>query len=272
MSVPARLLIIVVIALAAGIGGFAAANRTSTDILVFGTCFVLCFATSLLRVVVPGIQGNFSLSYVLLIWGIAHLGFGETLLIGTASAVVQSFWRYVRKPKPVQVVFNVAVIWLSVAAARLPFASETIQSFADSTVVCISLASAAYFVVNTLCVSAISALTENRLIWSVWRGSYFWTFPHYLLAASIVIAVDALRNSLGGEVLFLVLPAVYLVFHTVQVHIRGLNQVIERAEIEKRHAEATASLHLRTIRSLALAIEAKDRTTGEHLQIGRAHV
>jgi putative nucleotidyltransferase with HDIG domain len=265
MSITARLFVFLIIAT----GTFAAAvgvvNWTSTDVVSFGTCFLLCFITSLLRVVLPGIQGNFSLSYVLLVWGIAHLGLGETILIGTVSAVVQSYWRCVRKPQPVQLAFNVALIWLSVSLGSLVFSSGLIQSLTPNTVVRIVLASGTYFLVNTSGVSTIIALTEARSVWIIWRDSYLWTFPHYLLAASIVVAVEALRNSFGTEILLLVLPAVYLVFHTLQVHIRGLNQVIERAELEKRHAEATANLHLRTIRSLALAIEAKDKTTGEHL-------
>ena len=39
-----------------------------------------------------------------------------------------------------------------------------------------------------------------------------------------------------------------------------------KLEAEKKHAEQVSNLHLRTIEALALAIEAKDQTTGEHLQ------
>ena len=35
--------------------------------------------------------------------------------------------------------------------------------------------------------------------------------------------------------------------------------------MEKRHVEEVCSLHLRTIEGLALAIDAKDHTTHEHL-------
>ena len=40
---------------------------------------------------------------------------------------------------------------------------------------------------------------------------------------------------------------------------------------EKKHAEQVSNLHLRTIEALALAIEAKDQTTGEHLQRVRVY-
>ena len=39
----------------------------------------------------------------------------------------------------------------------------------------------------------------------------------------------------------------------------------------ERHVEEMANLHLRTIEALALAIEAKDHTTNEHLQRVRVY-
>src|SRR5581483_6562650 len=45
----------------------------------------------------------------------------------------------------------------------------------------------------------------------------------------------------------------------------------ERVEIEKRHVEQIASLNMRTIEALALAIEAKDHTTHTHLQRVRTY-
>ncbi|MDR3727832.1 MAG: hypothetical protein P4K86_12395 [Terracidiphilus sp.] len=38
-----------------------------------------------------------------------------------------------------------------------------------------------------------------------------------------------------------------------------------QVEAEKRHVEQVCALHLRTIEGLPLAIDAKDRTTHEHL-------
>jgi putative nucleotidyltransferase with HDIG domain len=265
MSFRAKALIAVIVALGTVAAAYAALNATSSGATTFAALFVLCVAISLLRVVLPGIQGNLSLSYVLLLWGIAHLDLGETILMGCASALVQSYWRCQRRPQPVQVVFNLALISLSVAIGRLAFSSAVAQWLVPGEVVRILLASVAYFVVNTSCVAAIIALTEARPVWNVWRASYLWTLPHYLLGASIVVATQALIEGVGLQIVLLVVPVAYLVYHTFQMHIAGLNQAIERADVERRHAEATANLHLRTIRALALAIEAKDRTTGEHL-------
>src|SRR6201998_330235 len=47
---------------------------------------------------------------------------------------------------------------------------------------------------------------------------------------------------------------------------RSYRLYLGKLETEERHAEQVSNLHLRTIEALALAIEAKDQTTGEHLQ------
>ena len=47
---------------------------------------------------------------------------------------------------------------------------------------------------------------------------------------------------------------------------RSYRLYLGRLESEKNHAEEMANLHLRTIEALALAIEAKDHTTHDHLQ------
>jgi putative nucleotidyltransferase with HDIG domain len=52
---------------------------------------------------------------------------------------------------------------------------------------------------------------------------------------------------------------VYLIYRSYYLY-------LGRMEDEKKHAEEMASLHLRTIEALALAIEAKDHTTHDHLQ------
>jgi putative nucleotidyltransferase with HDIG domain len=52
---------------------------------------------------------------------------------------------------------------------------------------------------------------------------------------------------------------VYVIFRSYRLY-------LGRLESEKCHAEEMAALHLRTIEALALAIEAKDHTTHDHLQ------
>jgi len=62
----------------------------------------------------------------------------------------------------------------------------------------------------------------------------------------------------------LILPVVYLMYRSYRLYLGKL-------EDEKRHVEEMADLHMRTIEALALAIEAKDQTTHDHLQRVRVY-
>src|SRR5450631_3161418 len=59
-------------------------------------------------------------------------------------------------------------------------------------------------------------------------------------------------------------PAIYLIYRLYQLY-------LARLEAERRHVESIAGLHIRTIEALALAIEAKDHTTHEHLRRVRVY-
>ena len=63
----------------------------------------------------------------------------------------------------------------------------------------------------------------------------------------------------GWQTVLLTGPVIYLIYRSYRLY-------LERLEDEKKHAEAMSALHLRTIEALALAIEAKDHTTHDHIQ------
>ena len=71
---------------------------------------------------------------------------------------------------------------------------------------------------------------------------------------------------MGWQTSLLVLPPIYWVYRSYQLYLGKLEAEKKRVEIEKQHVEDVASLHVRTIEALALAIEAKDQTTHKHLQ------
>ncbi|HYP13517.1 MAG TPA: HD domain-containing phosphohydrolase, partial [Bryobacteraceae bacterium] len=79
------------------------------------------------------------------------------------------------------------------------------------------------------------------------------------LAAYVVPAITASVRQAGWQSALLLTPVAFLLYRTYRLH-------VGRVEAERLHAEQMASLHLRTIESLALAIEAKDNTTHDHLK------
>ena len=120
-------------------------------------------------------------------------------------------------------------------------------------------ASLAYFVVNTLVLSGIIGITTNKPILAVWRESFLWTSPQYLVGGIIAQCFRLLVAGIGIGGALMTLPVVYLVY-------RSYNIYLTRVEEQQRHIGDMANLHLRTIEALALAIDAKDDTTSAHLR------
>ena len=121
-----------------------------------------------------------------------------------------------------------------------------------------------YFVANTVPVAGVIALTEHKSIKNIWSDAYFWSFPYYLVGAGVAGLVSWLNRIVDWQTSLLILPAVYLIYRSYRLYLGKL-------EDEKRHVEEMANLHLRTIEALALAIEAKDHTTHDHLQRVRVY-
>ena len=99
---------------------------------------------------------------------------------------------------------------------------------------------------------------------SILVDCYFWSFPYYLVGAGIAGAIAWLNHTFNWETSLLLVPAVYVIYRSYRLYLGKL-------EDEKRHVEEMANLHLRTIEALALAIEAKDQTTHDHLQRVRVY-
>ena len=123
-----------------------------------------------------------------------------------------------------------------------------------------------FFVANTVPVAVIISLTEGKPAHKVWADCHFWSFPFYLVGAAVVFAVASVSKQVGWQTSLLMLPLVYWVYRSYHLYLAKLATEKKQVEIEKRHAEEVAALHLRTIESLALAIEAKDHTSHKHLQ------
>jgi diguanylate cyclase (GGDEF)-like protein/putative nucleotidyltransferase with HDIG domain len=128
------------------------------------------------------------------------------------------------------------------------------------------VAALVFFLANTLPISLVIALTEGKSSRRVWSECYFWSFPYYLVGAAAVGLVGLVNRKAGWQTSLLVLPLIYWVYRSYRLYLGRLEAEKDRVEVEKRHVEEIASLNMRTIEALALAIEAKDHTTHQHLQ------
>ena len=223
-------------------------------------CFLgVALAASLLKVRLPGIEATMSANFLFILVGILDLTYPETLLVGCLGGLAQSLWQSKPRPRLIQIIFNLANLSLSITAANLVFHSSFAYQHGFRWPLLLTAASTTYFLMNTMSVSGIIAMTETRNPFLVWRECYLWSFPYYLLGALIAGGVSIINRTLGWQVALLILPIVYWIY-------RSYRGYLDRLEAEKKHSEEIADLHLRTIEALSLAIEAKDHNTHNHLK------
>jgi putative nucleotidyltransferase with HDIG domain len=231
----------------------------SNDPVKFVCYLMAALLASSFKVSLPGIEGTMSMNFLLTLLCILELGLPETLLIGLMKTLVQLYWRPARQPKLVQLVFNLSQVTVCNAAAYGTYHLVSRYVLHGPGPVALIAAAITHFIFGTAAMSAIIGLTEDKPIAKVWSSSYLWLFPYYMVGAAIAGFVSMLNRHIGWQTSLLVLPPIYLMYRSYRLYLGKL-------DAEKQHAEKVSKLHLRTIEALALAIEAKDQTTGEHLQ------
>ncbi len=239
--------------------GYAFLHWQSTDPVKFVCYLGAALLASSFKVSLPGIEGTLSMNFLFTLIGILEMSLPETLLIGLASTLAQFYWRPTRRLKLVQLAFNLSQVTICSAAAYGAYKFVSIYFLHAPGPLALLAASITHFVFGTAAMATIIGLTEDKAVRKVWKESYLWLFPYYLVGAAIAGLVSFLNRHIGWQASLLVLPPIYLLYRSYRLYLGKL-------ETEKLHAEKVSGLHLRTIEALALAIEAKDHTTGEHLQ------
>jgi diguanylate cyclase (GGDEF)-like protein/putative nucleotidyltransferase with HDIG domain len=262
LSVPAKLYISLIVSAGLATLVYGGVHQSSRNIAEFICYLGIAILASRLKVNLPGITGTLSVNFLFILIGILELSFSETLILGAVSMLAQCL--YPERPQAMQVTFNVCAGAVSTALAYAIYHLPLANLFVGNRPVLLGVAATVYFIANAGSIAAVISLTERRPLIRILVDCYFWSFPYYLVGAGIAGAVAWLNQTFNWETSLLLVPAVYLIYRSYRLYLGKL-------EDEKRHVEEMANLHLRTIEALALAIEAKDHTTHEHLQRVRVY-
>ncbi len=264
MTNKAKSFIGVTAAIGLAVLGYSVLHWNSSDPLRFLCYLTVALLASGLKVTLPGIDGTMSVNFFFILLGVLELSLPETIVLGCTSTLLQCYWGVRRRPEPSKVLFNVCSMMAPAITLSYLAYHRLDGLMRHSTPLLLVAAACAFFLANTIPVGIVIALTENKPFRKVWAECYFWSFPYYLVGAAIAGVVGLFNRYFGWQVSLLVLPVVYLIYRSYRLY-------LSRLEAEKKHVEDMASLHLRTIEALALAIEAKDHTTHDHLRRVRVY-
>jgi diguanylate cyclase (GGDEF)-like protein/putative nucleotidyltransferase with HDIG domain len=234
-------------------------SGSSDGVLRFACYFVMANLASGFKVQLPGITGTMSANFFFVLISVTTMTLPQSLAIACTATISQCIWRAKSRPDPIKIIFNVCSVALAISATSYWYNLAWFTQHAVKPAFVLLLAACVYFIANTCPVAAIVCLTEKKPLVATWRECYFWSFPYYLVGASLAAGLGILDRLVGWEQSLLILPILYWIYRSYRLY-------LGRLESEKHHVEEMAGLHLRTIEALALAIEAKDFNTYDHLR------
>src|SRR5713226_1007878 len=266
MSIRARLFIGATAALGMWALAHALLHWQSVDLARFVCYLLVAVLASSLKVQLPGIDGTMSVNFLFILLSVLELNLPETLVLGCTATLAQCLFGTRQKLVPIKIIFNVFGMMANAIVVSY-FAYHSLQRVLGAgTLPLLVVTALIFFVANTVPIAMVISLTESKPAHKVWADCHFWSFPFYMVGAAVVFAVGFVSKQVGWQTSLLVLPLVYWMYRSYHLYLAKLADEKKQVEIEKGNAEEVALLHLRTIESLALAIEAKDHTSHKHLQ------
>lgn len=196
---------------------------------------------------------------------ILQLSLPEAVIVGASATLSQGLLNRKMRSKPLQLALGTCVAATAIATADFVYRT-LIPNSVQSPTLRLLCASLALFFANTFPTALASRGHTQQRLGQVWKESYSWLVPYYLVSASIASAANAAASGgLSLQTILLVLPGIYLAYRYYRVQKSNL-------ETREAAAENMAALHLRAIEGLALAVEAKDSlNTRGHLRRVRVY-
>ncbi|PYP86451.1 MAG: hypothetical protein DMF61_13280 [Blastocatellia bacterium AA13] len=250
---------------AAGLGTFVysllqvVATRPRVEWLLLSAVTILVISRTDIKI--PKISGTVTVSDTFLFISILLYGIHPSVVLAGVDAAICSL-HYKNKKRVVP--FNIAVmslsIFLSGSTATFLFGDLTKLSHDLGQLILAggSLALLQYLL-NTGLVSAVNSLRLSQNPFKMWADSFLWASLSYFAGALAACVVVKLISVIQFYAFIITVPILATTYLTYKVY-------LEKVEASIQHAEQMAELHLRTIEALAIAIDAKDEVTHEHVR------
>jgi diguanylate cyclase (GGDEF)-like protein/putative nucleotidyltransferase with HDIG domain len=231
--------------------------------LRFAVYLIAVMLSSGMKVAMPKGDGTASVNFPFILLGIVQLSPGQTMAMAALSVLAQCRFKVIKSFTLVQVAFNVAntVTATAIAWATFDFARNLHAEMAPA----LSVAAVAYFLANTIPVAMVIGWLQGENPVRLWRREFPWYLPFYLVGAILAAAANLISVKVGWTTSLLLIPVIYTIFRAYQTQMATIRA-------REKHLEETEALHLRTIEGLAMAIEAKDHNTHDHLVRTRVYV
>jgi diguanylate cyclase (GGDEF)-like protein/putative nucleotidyltransferase with HDIG domain len=218
---------------------------------------------------VPTIPARLSVSETFVFAAVLLFGPAAATMVVALDSLVISLWIFKTSRRAERVLFNFAApavaVWI---AGRAFFAIAGIEPLSITSKPIVTLVfpllvlAVVYFLLNSWLIAVAVAFEQRVAAFNVWRRNFMWLSLNYFSGASVAaLLLPYLQDSGYGlvRVIGVLLPLLLISYLT-------LKTALGRVEDANRHLAELNRLHLSTIETLAMAIDAKDQITHGHIR------
>jgi len=185
--------------------------------------------------------------------------YASVILAGLDAAACAIQFRERRR----MILFNVAAMSLSIFAASSAVSLtlgdlEPLAADPGRLIVAAAILAFVHLVLSSGAMSVTSAQETPRPLIEKWKESFIWASISALAGAACACLIVKLITVISFYAFIISVPVITITYFTYKVY-------LDRVETSNRHAEQMAELHLKTIEALAIAIDAKDEVTPDHV-------
>ena len=221
--------------------------------------FVIALFSASLKVRDKESAATTSMSFVFVIIALVELQFLETALIAAAAILTQGLMSRMTRERTAETV-GLLVSTLSAAlASQAIYRSVAFKQVGFEPPVRLVIAALAAFLAYNVPFAVAGMLGGGFTRKQARDAMHLWSLPYHLIAATVTALYSSIYPFVSWYAAAFLAPMVFLIHRSYEAY-------MERLERQKRHASLVSDLHLRTIETLAIAIEAKDQTTHDHLK------
>jgi len=217
-------------------------------------------------VTLPSVPASISVSETFVFASVLLFGPAAGTVMVALDGLVISFWMAKRRPEWYRALFNMAAPALSIwCAAHVLFLVAGVAPLIEqeATVPALFLPlllfAIVYFGLNSWLIALAIALETGLRPYRVWRENFLWLSLNYFCGGSVALLLVVYTRDVDLRFIGVIVPLLLVLYFTYKTS-------MGRVEDANRHLKELNRLHLSTIETLAMAIDAKDQITHGHIR------
>lgn len=222
----ARAYVGLVVAAGAVLAATAATAGAFNRPLLLGALVAASIVVNTVKIELTASSSTLSLGYAVTFASLLMLGGPAAILTTMAGGWAQCTLNTKLRSPWYQTAFSICALSLSMAAAALTLSwagGRVLNGPADIVIPAVMASTLAYFVVNSLLMALVIALTTSRPVIQVWDRDFLWGAPNYIIGAFVATAAVQSVSRFGATSVVVLVP----LFLTYRLYKVSLGRIAE---------------------------------------------